>query len=126
MRHAKGISLCCAAMLLGMNAAVAAKPVSLKARDVRTFQVLDSRNLIVTTWHRYQWRITLSGFCIDLEGSHSIGFSSGPINGEIDQFGSVLTRMSSCPILKVAYVGREPPRRGKTKPESADAKGGQP
>jgi len=104
-------------LLLGTQG-VAATPVSLKVRDVRTFEVLDARTLVVTTGHRHQWRIELSGFCIDLEGSHTIGFRGGPILGEIDQFGSVLTRMASCPIRKVDYIGREPPR-GKP---AADAK----
>lgn len=88
----------------------AATPVSLKARDVRTFEALDSRTLVVTTWHRHQWRIELSGLCFDLEGAHTIGFRAGPITGEIDRFGSVLTRMSRCPIRDVRYIGREPPR----------------
>lgn len=101
------------ALLAGLllAAPVTADPVSLRARDVRTFQILDSRTLVVTTWHRQQWRIELSTFCIDLEGSHTIGFRASPVTGEIDQFGSVLTRMASCPIRKVAYIGREPPRR---------------
>ncbi len=103
-------------LLLGTQVAVAT-PVSLKARDVRTFEVLDARTLVVTTGHRHQWRIELSGFCFDLEGSHTIGFRAGPIHGEIDQFGSVLTRMASCPIRKVDYIGREPPR-GKPATES--------
>lgn len=105
--------------LLLLAGPAVADPVSLRARDVRTFQVLDSRTLVVTTWHRHQWRIELSTFCIDLEGAHTIGFRAAPITGEIDRFGSVLTRMASCPIRKVGYVGREPPR-GKAKADSAD------
>lgn len=101
--------------------AQAATPVNLKARDVRTFQVLDSRTLVVTTWHRHQWRIELSSFCIDLEGAHTIGFRAGPISGEIDRFGAVLTRMARCPIRDVRYIGREPPRSRRAPPaESAD------
>lgn len=116
MNARRGITLL--GLLLASQAA--ANPVSLRARDVRTFQVLDSRTLVVTTWHRHQWRIELSTFCIDLEGAHTIGFRAGPITGEVDQFGSVLTQMASCPIRKVAYVGRELPR-GKVKDEAGGA-----
>lgn len=101
--------------------APAGTPATLKARDVRTFQVLDSHTLVVTTWHRHQWRIELSSFCIDLEGSHTIGFRAGPISDEIDRFGAVLTRMARCPIRDVRYIGREPPRSRRAAPaESAD------
>jgi hypothetical protein len=119
MSARRGVTLL-ALLLLATQAA--ADPVSLRARDVRTFQVLDSRTLVVTTWHRHQWRIELSSFCIDLEGAHTIGFRTGPIHGEIDQFGSVLTRMGNCPIRKVSYIGREPPR-GKAK-DPADVESG--
>lgn len=107
--------------------APAGTPANLKARDVRTFQVLDSHTLVVTTWHRHQWRIALSGFCIDLEGAHTIGFRTGPISGEIDRFGAVLTRMARCPIREVRYIGREPPRSRRDPPaESANVQEEQP
>jgi hypothetical protein len=107
---------------LSVPAADAVTPVSLKARDVRTFQVLDARTLVVTTWHRFQWRIELSGFCIDLEGAHTIGFRTGAITGEVDRFGSVLTHMASCPIHRVSYIGREPPRQRRDRDGKSGAK----
>lgn len=119
------IGLCAGVLCaIGFVAPALAAPVSLKARDVRTFQVLDSRTLVVTTWHRHQWRIELSSLCFDLEGAHTIGFRSSPVTGEVDRFGSVLTRMSSCPIRTVSYVGREPPPLRKKSEADADADAG--
>ncbi|MCU0756570.1 MAG: DUF6491 family protein [Xanthomonadales bacterium] len=112
--------------LLAMGLAVplaAAAPVSLKARDVRSFEALDSRTLVVTTWHRHQWRIELSSLCFDLEGAHTIAFRSSPVTDEVDRFASVLTRMSRCPIREVSYIGREPPRSRKAADHAAPRNG---
>ena len=100
-------------------AGAAAKPAPQEARiafanhgGIYTWQVLDTKTLLIQSQSRKWYKATLMSSCFDLPFAEALAFETNP-DGSFDKFGAVTVRGQRCPLVSLVDSPPPPKKKGK-------------
>jgi len=89
-------------------------------RNIRNWQVVDDKTVLIQDNSRKWYKATLFGTCINLSfAGERLGFDSSP-GGTFDKFSAILVRGQRCPLSSLVET-TAPPKNTPKKPEPTAA-----
>ena len=83
-------------------------------RNIRNWQVVDDKTVLIQDNGRKWYKATLFGTCINLSfAQERLGFDSSP-SGTFDKFSAILVRGQRCPLSSLVET-TAPPKKSKAK-----------
>jgi hypothetical protein len=83
-------------------------------RNIRNWQVVDDKTLLIQDNARKWYKATLFGTCVNLSfAQERLGFDSSP-GGTFDKFSAILVRGQRCPLSSLVET-TAPPKKSKAK-----------
>jgi hypothetical protein len=90
-------------------------------RNIRNWQVVDDKTLLIQDNSRKWYKATLFGTCINLSfAEERLGFDSSP-GGTFDKFSAILVRGQRCPLSSLVETTAPPKKSKVKKPEPTAA-----
>jgi hypothetical protein len=115
------------AAIFSAHADAAAPPPAAEAqipfadRNIRNWQVVDDKTVLIQDNSRKWYKATLFGTCINLSfAEERLGFDSSP-GGTFDKFSAILVRGQRCPLSSLVETSAPPKKSKAKKPEPTAA-----
>jgi len=90
-------------------------------RNIRNWQVVDDKTVLIEDNGRKWYKATLFGTCINLSfAEEKLGFDSSP-GGTFDKFSAILVRGQRCPLSSLVETTAPPKKSKAKKPEPTAA-----
>ena len=90
-------------------------------RNIKNWQVVDDKTLLIQDNSRKWYKATLFGTCINLSfAGERLGFDSSP-GGTFDKFSAILVRGQRCPLSSLVATTAPPKKSTPKKPAPAAA-----
>ena len=90
-------------------------------RNIRNWQVVDDKTVLIQDNSRKWYKATLFGTCINLSfAEERLGFDSSP-GGTFDKFSAILVRGQRCPLSSLVETSAPPKKSKAKKPEPTAA-----
>ena len=90
-------------------------------RNIRNWQVVDDKTVLIQDNSRKWYKATLFGTCINLSfAQERLGFDSSP-GGTFDKFSAILVRGQRCPLSSLVETTAPPKKSKAKKPEPTAA-----